>query len=62
MEILVKEDGEDEWHLVSTFPRKDLGGDPATIRFGKIGAEWNPRDHTNPGSANPCRVEWVKAF
>jgi len=62
VQILVKEDAEDDWRLISTFPRDQFSGVPQTIRFGKIGAEWKPRNHPDPGSSDPCRVEWVKVY
>jgi hypothetical protein len=33
-----------------------------TIRFSKMGAEWNLCDNGDTGAASPRRVEWVKVF
>lgn len=51
-----------EWELVKAFPRSDFPGEPATVRYGKIGTTWNGQPHSDQGTTNPCRVEWVKLY
>jgi hypothetical protein len=56
--VLAKEDG-GEWEEVAAFPRDAFPGAPATVRIGKIGANWAPQDFARKGTTAPCRVEWV---
>jgi hypothetical protein len=51
-----------EWELVKAFTRNDFPGEPATVRYGKIGTTWNGQPHSDQGTTNPCRVEWVKLY
>ena len=51
-----------EWNVVAEFPRKDFPGIPSTVRVGKIGPSWNPQNHGEKGTLNPCRVEWVRLY
>lgn len=53
---------EGEWELLESFPRTSFPGDPATVRYGKIGSSWDGKAHADPGGVSPCRVEWVKLF
>jgi len=62
VQIFVQEDGTNEWELAQEFPRSDFAGAPTTIRLGKIGPSWQPRNHGDKGGINPCRVEWVKVY
>lgn len=62
VQLLAQEDGSEEWEPVAEFPRADFPGDPATVRVGKIGTAWAPRNNRTPGSASPCRVEWVRFY
>lgn len=58
--IMAREDGGDEWEMISEFPRVEFSGIPATVRIGKIGTSWQGADFGDKGSVNPCRVEWVE--
>ena len=62
VQLLARLDGESEWDVIAEFPRDDFPGVPATVRFGKIGMTWNPRDHGSAGPTAPCRVDGVKFY
>jgi len=62
VQLLALPDGATEWMLLAEFPRHDYPGLPTTIRLGKIGGSWQPRDHGDKGSTSPCRVDWVKVY
>ncbi|MCX7049504.1 MAG: DUF6067 family protein [Candidatus Sumerlaeota bacterium] len=62
IQLLAKEDGAEDWDVISEFPRNEFPGVPTTARIGKIGGSWEPRNHGDWGSAHPCRVEWVKFY
>ena len=62
VQLYAKEDGAPEWELLTEFPRAEFPGTPSTIRVGKVGAIWSPKDFADPGEACPCRVEWVKQY
>lgn len=62
VQLLAQEEGAEEWEPVAEFPRADFPGDPATVRIGKIGTNWTPRDNRAAGPTHPCRVEWVRFY
>jgi hypothetical protein len=62
VQLFAREDGFDDWDRIAEFPQKDFPGAPATVRVGKIGPSWSPRDHGDKGTPNACRVEWVRQY
>lgn len=53
---------ESDWELLAEYPRNEFPEEPATIRFGKIGPNWKPVNHSPAGTTTSCRVEWVKQY
>jgi hypothetical protein len=62
VQLFAREHEVGEWDLIAEFSRRDFPGTPATLRVGKIGPSWMPRDHGDKGTTNPCRVEWVRQY
>ena len=62
VQLFGRDDESSEWNRVAEFPRKDFPGNPTTIRVGKLGPSWNPRDHGEKGGSAPSRVEWVRQY
>ncbi len=63
VQLLVKTDEKDaEWEVVATYPRNQFPGQPKTIRIGKIGMSWAPKDFGTRGSISHCRVDTVRVY
>ncbi len=62
VQLLAKEDDNEEWQVVAQFPRTEFPGVPSAIRVGKLGRTWSPQDHNEKGGTSPCRVDWVRLY
>ena len=59
---ILAQQGDGPWEMVKEFPRADFPGEPETVRYGKIGQKWQGGAHSDPGTRNACRVEWIKLY
>ena len=53
---------EGNWELIKEFPRAEFPGTPTTVRYGKIGKQWQGGNHSDPAGTTSCRVDWLKFF
>lgn len=59
---MLAQQGDGEWELIKEFPRGDFPGEPETVRYGKIGQQWQGGAHSDRGALGACRVEWLKLY